>query len=54
MTDMSLSGQRLARELDRNIAERGMPKIIVSDIRTEFTSMAMLGWGKESDKRSIT
>ena len=31
VADTSLSGQRVARELDRIIAERGMPKTIVSD-----------------------
>ena len=42
--DTSLSGQRLARELDRVIAERGMPKTIVLDNGAEFTSMAILKW----------
>ena len=42
VTDTSLLGQRVARELDRVIAERGMPKTIVSDNGTEFTSMAIL------------
>jgi len=40
----SLSGQRVARELDRVIAERGTPKTIVSDADTEFTGMAILKW----------
>ena len=31
VADTSLSGQRVARELDQIIAERGMPKTIVSD-----------------------
>jgi len=31
IADTSLSGQRVANELDRVIAERGMPKTIVSD-----------------------
>jgi putative transposase len=31
VADTSLSGQRVARELDKVIAERGMPKTIVSD-----------------------
>jgi len=42
VADTSLSGQRVARKLDRVIAERGMPKTIVSDNGTEFTSMAIL------------
>ena len=44
VADTSLSGQRVARELDRVIAERGMPTTIVSDNGTEFTSMAILQW----------
>lgn len=44
VADTSLSGQRVAREQDRVIAERGMPKTIVSDNGTEFTSMAILKW----------
>lgn len=31
MADTSLSGVRVARELDRLMAERGRPKMIVSD-----------------------
>ncbi|UOA32832.1 hypothetical protein DSM110093_02637 [Sulfitobacter sp. DSM 110093] len=31
VADTSLSGQRVARELNRVIAERGMPETIVSD-----------------------
>jgi putative transposase len=48
VTDTSLSGQRVARELDRVIAERGMPKTIVSDNDTEFTSMAILKWVQDT------
>ena len=44
VADTLLSGQRVARELDQIIAERGMPKTIVSDNGTEFTSMAILKW----------
>ena len=44
VADTSLSGHRVARELDKVIAERGMPKTIVSDNGTEFTSMAILKW----------
>jgi transposase InsO family protein len=40
--DTSLSGKRVARELDAAIAERGRPALIVSDNGTEFTSTAML------------
>ena len=48
IADTSLSGQRVARELDRVISERGMPKTIVSDNGTEFTSMAILKWVQET------
>ena len=46
--DTSLSGLRVARELDRIVAERGMPKTIVSDNGTEFTSIAILKWVQET------
>ena len=48
VADTSLSGQRVARELDRIIAERGMPKTIFSDNGTEFTSMAILKWVQDT------
>ncbi|MGR3659629.1 MAG: IS3 family transposase [Paracoccaceae bacterium] len=48
VADTSLSGQRVARELDRIIAERGMPNTIVLDNGTEFTSMAILKWVQET------
>ena len=48
VADTSLSGKRVARELDRAIAERGMPKTIVSDNGTEFTSMATLKWVQDT------
>ena len=44
VADTSLSGLRVARELDRLIAERGKPKMIVSDNGSEFTSNAILAW----------
>ena len=44
VADTSLSGHRLARELDTLIAKRGKPKMIVSDNGTEMTSMAILKW----------
>ena len=44
VADTSLSGQRVSRELDQIVAERGMPATIVSDNGTEFTSMAILQW----------
>jgi putative transposase len=42
--DTSISGRRVARELDAIIAWRGKPELIVSDHGTEFTSNAMLAW----------
>ena len=48
VADTSLSGHRVVRELDRIIAERGMPKTIVSDNGTEFTSMAILKWVQDT------
>lgn len=48
VADTSLSGHRVVRELDRVIAERGMPKTIVSDNGTEFTSMAILKWVQDT------
>jgi putative transposase len=44
VADTSLSGRRLARELDAVIARRGKPRTIVSDNGTEITSMAILEW----------
>jgi hypothetical protein len=35
--DTSISGLRVARELDRLIVDRGKPKMIVSDNGTELT-----------------
>lgn len=44
--DTSLSGARVARELDAIIAARGKPMTCVSDNGTEFTSMAILAWSQ--------
>jgi putative transposase len=44
MPDFSISGVRLARELDVIIARRGKPKTIVSDNGTEMTSHAIFAW----------
>ncbi|MFG1379137.1 IS3 family transposase [Xanthobacter autotrophicus ATCC 700551] len=46
LADTSLSGVRVARELDRLVAERGRPKMIVSDNGSEFTSNAILAWAE--------
>lgn len=47
IADTSLSGLRVARELDTAIAARKRPAMIVSDNGTEFTSMAILRWSQE-------
>jgi putative transposase len=46
--DTSLSGVRVARELDRLILDRGKPKMIVSDNGSELTSNAILTWADHS------
>ena len=46
IADTSISGRRVARELDVVIAWRGRPDLIVSDHGTEFTSNAMLAWAQ--------
>jgi len=48
VADTSLSGHRVARELDGLIAQRGRPAMVVSDNGTEFTSTAILRWQQES------
>ena len=48
VVDVSLSGVRVARELSRLIAQRGAPKMIVSDNGTELTSHAILRWVREA------
>ena len=48
VADTSLSGMRVARELDLVIARRGRPAGIVSDNGTELTSMAILRWSQET------
>ena len=44
VADTSISGARLARELDVLIARRGPPRLIVSDNGPEMTSQAVLHW----------
>ena len=48
VADTSISGRRVARELDAVVARRGKPDLIVSDHGTEFTSNAMLAWAQAS------
>jgi len=47
VADTSLSGLRVARELDSIAAERGYPDAVVSDNGTELTSMAILAWAQK-------
>jgi transposase InsO family protein len=48
VADTSLSGLRVARELDAIIAPRGRPAMCVSDNGTELTSMAILRWCQDT------
>lgn len=48
VADTSLSGARVARELDVLIARRGRPGTIVSDNGTELTSTAILSWSQRT------
>ncbi len=47
VVDNSISGERVARELDRIAERRGFPCMIVSDNGTELTSNAMLKWQQD-------
>ena len=47
VADTSLTGQRVARELDRIAELRGYPCMIVSDNGTELTSNAILAWQQQ-------
>lgn len=51
IADTSLSGGRLARELDAVIRLYGKPAMIVSDNGTELTSCAILKWQGETGTR---
>jgi putative transposase len=44
VADTSVSGRRVARELDRLLAVRGSPITILSDNGPELTSRAILAW----------
>ena len=48
VADTSLSGARVARELDALVKTRGRPAMVVSDNGTELTSTAMLRWQDET------
>jgi putative transposase len=47
VVDVSLSGVRVARELDRLIEQRGKPRMIVSDNGTELTNHAIFRWAQD-------
>jgi putative transposase len=47
VVDTSISGRRVARELDAIVAARKRPLMIVSDNGTELTSHAILRWRQE-------
>lgn len=49
MVDTSISGDRVARELDTLVRLHGKPVSIVSDNGTEFTSRAILKWANDND-----
>lgn len=48
VADTSLSGLRVARELDALIVQRGRSSMIVSDNGSELTSMAILKWCQDT------
>ena len=48
VADTSLSGRRVARELDAIILRRGRPDTIISDNDTEYTSNAILAWADDA------
>jgi putative transposase len=48
VADFSISGKRVARELDLVIESRGKPVTIVSDNGTELTSNAILTWSGDA------
>ena len=48
IADTSISGARVARELDALVRIYGKPARIVSDNGTEFTSKAILKWANEN------
>lgn len=49
MADTSISGARVARELDALVRLYGKPGSVVSDNGTEFTSRAILKWAGDND-----
>jgi len=49
MADTSISGARIARDMNGLVQVYGKPVIIASDSGTEFTSRALLRWANEND-----
>ena len=49
MADTSISGARVARELDALVRVYGKPASIVSDNDTELTSSAILKWANDNN-----
>ena len=49
VADTSISGVRVARELDALVRVYGKPTCIVSDNGTKFTSRAILKWAGNND-----
>ena len=49
VADTSISGARVARELDALVRIYGKPACIVSDNGTEFTSRAILKWADQNE-----
>jgi putative transposase len=47
ITDNSIGGMRVVRELEQIMKERGKPKMIISDNGTEFTSNTVIKWSME-------
>jgi putative transposase len=48
VADTSLSGRRVAGELDEIIGQRGRPETIVSDNVSEYSSNAILEWADDT------
>jgi putative transposase len=44
LIDTPIGGVRVARELERLVVERGLPRVMVSDNGRELTSTAVLRW----------
>ena len=54
VADTSLSGKRVARELDTIGARRGLPLTVVSDNGTELTGTAILRWSQDRASAGTT